>query len=64
MDRVVSQVLEKQQTFDLVVWLKPDARQNLATIRNLLIDTPNGQKIPLAQVATIENGTGSNTINQ
>ncbi|WP_337884445.1 efflux RND transporter permease subunit [Fischerella thermalis] len=62
--RVVSQVLEKQQTFDLLVWLKPDARQNLDTIRNLLVDTPDGQKIPLAQVATIENGTGPNTINR
>ncbi|MCC5653836.1 CusA/CzcA family heavy metal efflux RND transporter [Nostoc sp. XA013] len=62
--RVVSQILEKQQTFDLAVWLKPDARQNLDTIRNLLIDTPSGQKIPLAQVATIENGTGPNTINR
>ncbi|HYW20093.1 MAG TPA: efflux RND transporter permease subunit [Nodularia sp. (in: cyanobacteria)] len=62
--RVVSQVLEKQQTFDLVVWLKPDARQNLDTIRNLLVDIPNGQKIPLAQVAAIENGTGPNTINR
>ncbi|MCP6758322.1 MAG: efflux RND transporter permease subunit [Fischerella sp. CENA71] len=62
--RVVSQVLEKQQTFDLLVWLKPDARQNLDTIRNLLVDTPDGQNIPLAQVATIENGTGPNTINR
>jgi CzcA family heavy metal efflux pump len=62
--RVVSQVLEKQQTFDLVVWLKPEARQNLDTIRNLLVDTPSGQKIPLAQVATIDNGTGPNTINR
>ncbi|MBD2728994.1 efflux RND transporter permease subunit [Nostoc sp. FACHB-892] len=62
--RVVSQILEKQQTFDLAVWLKPDARQNLDTIGNLLIDTPIGQKIPLAQVATIENGTGPNTINR
>lgn len=62
--RVVSQILEKQQTFDLVVWLKPDARQNLDTIRNLLVDTPNGNKIPLAQVATIENGNGPSTINR
>ncbi|MCF2147060.1 efflux RND transporter permease subunit [Desmonostoc muscorum LEGE 12446] len=62
--RVVSQILEKQQTFDLVVWLKSDARQNLDTIRNLLIDTPNSQKIPLTQVATIENATGPNTINR
>lgn len=62
--RVVSQVLEKQQTFDLIVWLKPDARQNLDTIRNLLVDTPDGNKIPLSQVATIDNGTGPNTINR
>ncbi|OUL34179.1 cation transporter [Nostoc sp. T09] len=62
--KVVSQILDKQQTFDLVVWLKPDARQNLDTIHNLLVDTPNGQKIPLAQVAAIENGTGPNTINR
>ncbi|MEW5860479.1 MAG: efflux RND transporter permease subunit, partial [Cyanobacteriota bacterium] len=62
--RVVSQVLEQQQTFDLVVWLKPDARQNLETIENLLVDTPNGQKIPLAQVAKIDYGTGPNTINR
>jgi CzcA family heavy metal efflux pump len=62
--RVVSQVLENQQTFDLVVWFKPESRQNLDTIRNLLVDTPNNQKIPLAQVATIDNGTGPNTINR
>ncbi|KAB8314358.1 CusA/CzcA family heavy metal efflux RND transporter [Tolypothrix campylonemoides VB511288] len=62
--RVVSQVLENQQTFDLVVWLKPDARQNLDTISNLLVDTPGGNKIPLAQVAVIDNGTGPNTINR
>ncbi len=62
--RVVSQVLEKQQLFDLLVWLKPEARNNLDTIRNLFIDTPNGQKIPLAAVAKIAYGTGPNTINR
>jgi Cu/Ag efflux pump CusA len=62
--RVVSQVLEQQQTFDLVVWLKPEARQSLDPIGNLMVDTPNGNKIPLAQVATIQDGTGPNTINR
>lgn len=62
--RVVSQVLEQQQLFDLVVWLKEDFRNNLETIRNLLVDTPNGTKIPLAQVARIDYGTGPNTINR
>jgi CzcA family heavy metal efflux pump len=62
--RVVSQVLDQQQTFDLVVWLKPEARQSLETIGNLLVDTPSGNKVPLAQVATIQEGTGPNTINR
>ncbi|MBW4622313.1 MAG: efflux RND transporter permease subunit [Cyanosarcina radialis HA8281-LM2] len=62
--RVVSQVLEQQQLFDLLVWLQAGARNNLDTIRNLLIDTPTGQKIPLAQVARIDYGTGPNTINR
>jgi CzcA family heavy metal efflux pump len=62
--RVVSQVLEQQQTFDLVVWLKPEARQSLDTIGNLMVDTPNGNKIPLAQVATVQDSTGPNTINR
>ncbi|BAU15799.1 heavy metal efflux pump, CzcA family (plasmid) [Leptolyngbya sp. NIES-3755] len=61
--RVVSQVLEQQQTFDLMVWLKPEARTDINAIENLLIDT-NNQKIPLAQVATIRNGDGPNTINR
>ncbi len=62
--RVVSQILENQQTFDLVVWLQPEARNNRETIANLLIDTPSGQKIPLAQVAQIQEATGPNTINR
>ncbi|WP_448574441.1 efflux RND transporter permease subunit [Trichothermofontia sp.] len=62
--RVVSEVLEQQQLFDLLVWLDAASRNNLDTIRNLLIDTPTGQKIPLAQVAQIDYGTGPNTINR
>lgn len=62
--RVVSQVLEQQQVFDLVVWLPESARRNLDTISNLLVDTPTGQKIPLAQLAKIDYGTGPNTINR
>jgi len=62
--KVVSQILEQQQTFDLLVWLKPSDRNNLNTISNLLVDTPNNQKIPLAQVAQISYSTGPNTINR
>jgi CzcA family heavy metal efflux pump len=62
--RIVSQVLEQQQVFDLLVWLQEEARNDLATIGNLLIDTPDGRKIPLSQVARVRYGTGPNTINR
>jgi CzcA family heavy metal efflux pump len=62
--RSVSQILEQQQTFDLIVWLQEKYRSNIEVIRDLLVDTPNGQKIPLAQVAKIDYGTGPNTINR
>jgi CzcA family heavy metal efflux pump len=62
--RVVSQVLEGQQTFDLLVWLKPEARKDLSSIQNLLVDTSTGSKIPLSQVATVVESTGPNTINR
>ncbi|MFN6384577.1 MAG: efflux RND transporter permease subunit [Pseudanabaena sp.] len=62
--KVVSQVLEQQQTFDLVVWLKPEARQSLDAIGNLMVDTSDGNKIPLAQVAKLIDGKGANTINR
>ncbi|MEA5449253.1 efflux RND transporter permease subunit [Leptolyngbya sp. CCNP1308] len=62
--RVVSQVLENQQLFDLVVWFTPSARQDLDTLRNLLIDTPDGQRIPLTQLAQVDYGTGPNSISR
>ncbi|HBW87986.1 MAG TPA: CusA/CzcA family heavy metal efflux RND transporter [Cyanobacteria bacterium UBA11149] len=62
--KTVSQVLNKQQTFNLVVWLQERYRHNLDTLGNLLIDTPNGQKIPLSQVAKVDYGTGPSTINR
>ena len=62
--KVVSQVLEKQQTFNLVVLLQERDRNNLELIGNLLVDTPKGQKIPLSQVAKVTYGTGPSTINR
>jgi CzcA family heavy metal efflux pump len=62
--RTVSQILEKQQTFNLVVRLPDSFRQSPESIGNFLVDTPSGQKIPLSQVAKIEYSTGPSTINR
>jgi len=60
----VSQVLQGQQTFDLVVWYSPEARNDLTVIQSTLISTPSGQRIPLSQLARVQRGEGPNTINR
>lgn len=62
--QIVSQVLINQQTFDLLVGLKPETRNNLQNLENLLIDTADGYKIPLSKVANVNYGQGPNTINR
>ena len=62
--KAVSQVLESQRLFNLVVWLSPDARNNAEKIGNLLVDTPTGVKVPLSSVATLVRDSGPNTINR
>jgi CzcA family heavy metal efflux pump len=60
--KAVAQVVEGQKTFDLVVWFKPEARDNIETIKNTLLDTPAGVKVPLHSVASVFWGTSPNTI--
>ncbi len=62
--KTVSQVLEKQQTFNLVIRLSDGFRKSPESIGNFLVDTPSGQKIPLSQVAKIEYSSGPSTINR
>lgn len=58
--RTVSQVIEGQRRFDIVVKLPEANRGSLEGIRSLLIDTPRGGMVPLSQVASIkmEEGPG------
>lgn len=59
----VSQVLEAQMTFDLVVRYDNIYRDNIDNIRNALIDTPHG-KIPISLIADITEEMGPNVINK
>jgi CzcA family heavy metal efflux pump len=61
---VVSEVLDGQRTFDLLVRFKNSARENLEALRRLTIDTPEGGKLPLEAVANIYESGGPNTINR
>lgn len=62
--RGVAQVLEGQRTYDLVVRLNEAARANPAVIRDILIDTPVGGKVPLSLIADVRESKGPNIINR
>ncbi len=58
----VGSLFQEQKVFDVVVWGTPGARQNLSTIRDLLIDTPNGGHVRLGDVAHVEIKPSPNVI--
>jgi Cu/Ag efflux pump CusA len=60
----VSEVYEGTQRFDLVLRFDENNRGNLEKISNTLIDTKDGNKIPLNYVASVVSTTGPNTINR
>ncbi|MEZ5940265.1 MAG: efflux RND transporter permease subunit [Planctomycetaceae bacterium] len=62
---VVSQVLEGQRRFDLLVRLEEDYRTDYANLGRLRIDLPNGRgQIELRELADIGPGTGPNAVNR
>ena len=61
---VVSQVLEEQRSYDLIVRLADTARRSVESLARTLIDTPTGARVPLAQVAEVRVDQGPNTINR
>ncbi|HXI01459.1 MAG TPA: efflux RND transporter permease subunit [Sphingobacteriaceae bacterium] len=59
---VVSQVLDGQKTFDLLLRANESTRNSIEAIRNTQISLPNGGLIPLQQIAKIELENGINSI--
>lgn len=57
--QAVTQVYEGERLFDLVVRFLPEYRQDVESIGNILVSTPNGARIPLKQLATITTQTGA-----
>jgi cobalt-zinc-cadmium resistance protein CzcA len=58
----VSQVWQGQRRFDLVVRLSDEHRADPAALRNLLVDSHTGTKMPLGQLAGIDEAFGPNSI--
>lgn len=61
---VVSQIYESGKSFNLVVRTEEDYRNEMEKVRNLMIDTPDGQKVPLTYVADVRSASGPNTISR
>ncbi|MCK5135259.1 MAG: efflux RND transporter permease subunit [Bacteroidales bacterium] len=60
----VAEVYDDNLNFDLIVRYDKPFRNSTDAIRNTLIDTYNGQKIPLSFVADVVSVSGPNTINR
>jgi len=60
----VGSLFEEQKVFDVVVWGKPATRNSLTSIRELLIDAPNGGHVRLEDVAEVRVASTRAVINR
>lgn len=58
----IADIYEGQRMFDVVLRLDNGYTESLEGIRNSLIDTGDGRKVPLSQVASIVSAGGPNSI--
>jgi CzcA family heavy metal efflux pump len=49
----VGSLFEEQKVFDVVVWGSPQTRHSLTNVKEVLVDTPNGARIPLGELADV-----------
>ena len=62
--KTVSEVIQGDRRFDLVVRLDDAYRHDLERLKRLSIQLPAGGRVPLEQLADIRDGSGPNTINR
>jgi Cu/Ag efflux pump CusA len=60
--RVVSQVLDEDRYFGLVVWFDEASRNDPAVINETILETPSGRRVALGQVVEVLDTTGPNTL--
>ena len=60
----VSQMIEGQRTFDVLLRLQESQRRDLDNLGRLPLELPNGLRIPLSAVARVYEAAGPNTINR
>ncbi|MEE9215279.1 MAG: efflux RND transporter permease subunit [Thermodesulfobacteriota bacterium] len=61
--KVVSQILDNEKRFELILRLPDDERNDIDQISRALMETPTGELIPVKEIADIYFENGPNTIN-
>ncbi|MEM0967998.1 MAG: efflux RND transporter permease subunit [Verrucomicrobiota bacterium] len=60
----VAQIIEGQKTFDVFLRYEEGERQNVEAMRNTLVDTGTGKKVPLSLLADVSLSKGPNEISR
>jgi Cu/Ag efflux pump CusA len=60
--QVINEVIEGQRRYEILLRLAPRTRANLDSLRQVTVDTPAGQQIPITAVAQINTQPGPNQI--
>jgi heavy metal efflux system protein len=60
--QTVTQVLEGDRSFGLVVRWKPQYREDLQAMRNIRVNVPTGGNVPLGQIAKVQTSEGASFI--
>jgi CzcA family heavy metal efflux pump len=58
----VGDIFRDSKAYDVNVWSTPETRSSLSSLRNLLIDTPNGGHVKLSDVADVHIASAQSVI--
>ena len=62
--KAASQFLEGERRFDITLRYEENARNSVAGLENLTVQTPTGSRIPLSELATIKINQGASRISR
>ena len=62
--KAASQFLEGERRFDITLRYEENARNSVASLENLMVQTPDGVRIPLSELATIKINQGASRISR
>lgn len=62
--RVLSQILDEDRYFDLIVWYDEASRNDPDVISQTIVETPSGRRVSLGEVVEVLDTTGPTTLNR